>query len=443
MTQQSGSNVTISQAELESRAIQLSPSAFEMFCNDMGSMLGCDITGAEKGAATVTLADLKKQFKKLVAVSTVQAEGAMNGNFYLILDHEALFTFAGTLVMLPDKIIIQNRKQGTLQTATEMGDAVGELGNLMVGSWDRVFREEFEGHGHFILSKNFIGSPWNNPEEAIGLTSASQLQAVTYEITVKEFAPVACAVVYPKDLFESRPVETVQLSSEVTEKIVADGEKGQEAKESAVTESVAVAIQTAVESPMIAATNNIETAATMSESNDAGTGAVSESIRKMTSSPAILPGQRVDIAVGVAQIFNAISVQDVMRKDFAWADPDETVEQAFAKMRQNNIGYVLVGSNGVLEGIVSKSDIRGAISPYLQEMFAQWRRPLDVATLQIRLKWVMSKPVYTIHPDASLGVLAQQMSRQRIRMMPVVDAKGSVTGIVTAFEIFGEFSTLS
>ena len=57
---------------------------------------------------------------------------------------------------------------------------------------------------------------------------------------------------------------------------------------------------------------------------------------------------------------------------------------------------MLVGQNGILEGIVSKSDIRGAMSPYLQEMFAQWRRPLDVATLQIRLKWVMSKPVYTI-----------------------------------------------
>ena len=66
-------------------------------------MLGCDIAGSEKSKATVTLADLKNQFKKLVAVTSVQAKGAMNGSFYFILDQEAFFTLAGTLVMLPDR----------------------------------------------------------------------------------------------------------------------------------------------------------------------------------------------------------------------------------------------------------------------------------------------------------------------------------------------------
>jgi CBS domain-containing protein len=446
MTQQSDSKVTIPQAELESLAVQLSPIAFEMFCNDMAAMLGCDVTGAEKVAATVTLADLKKQFKKLVTVATVQAEGAMNGNFYLILDQDAFFTIAGTFVMLPDKIIIQNRKQGTLQTATDMGDAVGEIGNLMVGSWDRVFREGFAGHGHFVLGKNFIGSPWNNPEEAIGLTTASQLQAVTYEITVKEFAPVVCAVVYPKDLFEPKPVES-EPEVEINENTAADSQSPPATDEAAASEPAAtpdnVVVEVAVEAVPDTDAIQLQPLETMCESIAPQPGAVSESIRKMTSSPAILPGQRVDTAVGVAKALSAISVQDVMRRDVVWAGPEQTVEQAFAKMQQNIINYVLVGQKGILEGIVSKSDIRGAMSPYLQEMFAQWRRPLDIATLQIRLKWVMSKPVYTIRPDASLAALTQQMFRQKTRMLPVVDAKGTVLGIVTAVEIFGIFSTLS
>ena len=58
-----------------------------------------------------------------------------------------------------------------------MGDAVGEIGNLMVGSWDRVFRKELPGHGHFVLNKNFIGSPWNNPEESYRLDDCASQSA--------------------------------------------------------------------------------------------------------------------------------------------------------------------------------------------------------------------------------------------------------------------------
>jgi CBS domain-containing membrane protein len=440
MIQPQGTNVNISQAELESRAIELSPGAFEVFCNDMASMLGCEITGADKGAATVTLADLKKRFKKLVTVATVQAQGVMNGSFYLILDQEALFTLAGTLVMLPDKVILQNRKHGTFQDANEMGDAVGEIGNLMVGSWDRVFREEYEGHGHFALSKNFIGSPWDNPEEAIGLTTASQLQAVNYEIKVKEFAMVACAVVYPKDLFEPKPVEQVS-QTEIDEDVATDNQLSPVADGSANHEPSArpdnIAVDVAVAIVPDTASVQLQSLETACDAIVPQTREVSESIRKITSSPAILPGQQSDTGIGIAaQALNAMSVQDVMRRDVVWASPDETVEQAFAKMQQKNVSYVLVGSKGALEGIVSKSDIRGAMSPYLQEMFSQWRRPLDLATLQIRLKWVMSKPVYTIRPDASFGSLVRKMEVQKIRAMPVVDGEGAVVGVVTAFEIF-------
>jgi CBS domain-containing protein len=163
---------------------------------------------------------------------------------------------------------------------------------------------------------------------------------------------------------------------------------------------------------------------------------VSESIRKITQSPAILPGQGIDAVISAAHTWCSILAQSIMRTSVVWADPEETIEQAFAKMQQHDIGYILVGRNGSLAGIVSKSDIRGAMSPYLQEMFARWRRPLDVATLQIRLKWVMSKPVYTVCPDTPIASFVQQMLSRKIRALPVADEKGSVVGIITVFEVF-------
>ena len=52
----------------------------------------------------------------------------------------------------------------------------------------------------------------------------------------------------------------------------------------------------------------------------------------------------------------------------------------------------MIGADGVLEGLVSKSDLAGAASPYLRPEFAKWRWPLDDATLQIKVKWIMSRP---------------------------------------------------
>jgi CBS domain-containing protein len=96
----------------------------------------------------------------------------------------------------------------------------------------------------------------------------------------------------------------------------------------------------------------------------------------------------------------------------------------------------MIGRNGVLEGIVSKSDITRAMSPYLQPIFAKWRRPLDDATLKIRIKWIMSRPVHTIKPETSLAAIVEYMSQFRGRCLPVMNEEGNVQGLVTAFDIF-------
>jgi len=105
-------------------------------------------------------------------------------------------------------------------------------------------------------------------------------------------------------------------------------------------------------------------------------------------------------------------------------------------MEQHNIRYLLIGSDGVLEGIVSKSDLAGAISPYLKPEFAKWHRPLDDATLQIKVKWIMSRPVHIIRPQMPLATIMRNMSRFRICALPVVAQQGKVLGLVTEAEIF-------
>jgi CBS domain-containing protein len=104
-------------------------------------------------------------------------------------------------------------------------------------------------------------------------------------------------------------------------------------------------------------------------------------------------------------------------------------------MQQHNTGYVLVGRDGALEGLISTSNILGAVSPYLRPTFAKWRRPEDDATLGIKVKWVMTRPVRTIRPDASLATMVESMRRYGGRCLPVMDGQGAILGIVTVFDI--------
>ncbi|MHC4112836.1 MAG: CBS domain-containing protein, partial [Planctomycetota bacterium] len=82
------------------------------------------------------------------------------------------------------------------------------------------------------------------------------------------------------------------------------------------------------------------------------------------------------------------------------------------------------------------SNITGALSPYLRPVFAKWRRPLDDATLQIRIKWIMSRPVHTVKPETPLANVMENMCRFGVLCLPVVDQQGKMQGLVTEAGIF-------
>ncbi len=165
-------------------------------------------------------------------------------------------------------------------------------------------------------------------------------------------------------------------------------------------------------------------------------GKVSETIQKMTQSPAILPGESGKAAVADICVSSEVCATDIMQKEVVWATPEENVQQALTKMQQRDSGYIMIGKDGVLEGIVSKSDISGATSIYLRPIFAKWYGPLDDATLQIKLKWIMSRPVRTIRPETPLATIIENICRFGGRGLPVVDEEGKVQGLVTVFDIF-------
>lgn len=633
-----------SQTQTESQIIELATESFKAFCDDIAGMFGVGMQCEQQEVRAETVAGLKKCFKKLVAVNVVDSTGALEGTFQLIFDQEGLFTLGGVIVMLPEQRILANRKDPSPQVAASMVDAVGEAGNLLVGSWDRIFREGIRKHGHFLQRlPAFIGKPWDEPQDKIGLPADAELIYVPYEMTIGTYPPFNCGVIFPKSLFadhsevsnesdsepaadtsggpvpedaapeaptpqdvqtnpaqagpkepdlsdksdtpqdsdseESKqklpaaeeapageeaavkekppetqaavpsPVETSQggedaagdktepdqpaaaqertpkkskprrraakktsakeaevkentpeTPAEETTEAQADSQRADEAQAQAgPAAEPQLAGDVAVQKPAAEVAGALpagtpcgasgeaqvvvppagQDAAPSQEHQEPAAGKVSEAIRKMTQSYAALPGEsdpsghslpvgncRTDrptisesaaptpacLAVkdksGVRQATGrrqrtvglsrclTICAKDLMQGRVIWANPEETVQQALAKMQQYDTGYIMVGVDGVLEGIVSRSDITGALSPYLRSIFSKWRRPLDDATLKIKIKWIMSRPVRTIRPQTPLVTIMENVCRFGGGGLPVVDEQGKVQGLVTVFNVF-------
>ncbi|TFG89112.1 MAG: CBS domain-containing protein, partial [Candidatus Atribacteria bacterium] len=388
-----------SQIEIESQAVDISETAFETFCNDLAGMFGIEIECSQNEVCEENIQGLKKRFGKLVAVNTVDSTGILSGTFQLIFDQEGMFTLGGVIIMLPEQRIIENRKRGMVEDNASMLDSISEMGNLLVGSWDRVYRENLEGHKHFVQRlPAYIGKPWMKPQE-IGLSKDEELIFVPYEMKVEPFPAFHCGVIFPKSLFlpkaEEKPQETVQEEKKApmqaqTAPVIqpSDQPQKQEQAKSGDQNEAKIEVREKTEQnppeksrkespvcrkcgekhfhfepcPHAKAESTVTEHAMGTEEIPAEiepkeSQPVSEAIKKLSSSPAVLPGEHSELSL-------TICAGDIMDKEVVWAGPGDSVQQALTMMQQHDIGYLLVGKNGNLEGIVSRSDIAGAVSPY-------------------------------------------------------------------------------
>lgn len=99
-------------------------------------------------------------------------------------------------------------------------------------------------------------------------------------------------------------------------------------------------------------------------------------------------------------------------------DPDEPVLAAVQAMSDHGIGALLVMRGADLLGIVSERD-------YARKVVLKGRSSAETPVWEI-----MSAPVVTIDPDATVATCMLVMTEQRIRHLPVVNA-GRVVGMLS------------
>lgn len=131
------------------------------------------------------------------------------------------------------------------------------------------------------------------------------------------------------------------------------------------------------------------------------------------------------------------TVRDVMTKDVVSVTEDAPYKEIVSTLAQHAVSAVpVVDSVGRVLGVVSEADLLhkmefAGLEPHLHLLERRQRRAARTKATGDTARDLMSAPAVTIGPDVALPAVASTMERERVKRLPVVDAQGRLTGIVS------------
>jgi len=117
--------------------------------------------------------------------------------------------------------------------------------------------------------------------------------------------------------------------------------------------------------------------------------------------------------------------QEVMTKEVVSINSQAAVAEAIQVMRDRQVTSLLVQRRSPADtwGVISQTDI-------VQDIVAEAKDPC-----QVKVSEVMTQPITTVGPAATLQQCARLMARDNIRRVFVFDGR-DIVGVVTAGDIF-------
>jgi CBS domain-containing protein len=116
-----------------------------------------------------------------------------------------------------------------------------------------------------------------------------------------------------------------------------------------------------------------------------------------------------------------ILIRDIMAKNVKTVRTDDSAHDAVVKMNKFDVGSVIVTNNNRAVGIITSKNILRIVESRL-----------DAST--VSAKDIMSSPLITIEPDASIEDAAKLMAQKRIKKIAVKD-NNKIIGIISTSDI--------
>jgi CBS domain-containing protein len=106
-------------------------------------------------------------------------------------------------------------------------------------------------------------------------------------------------------------------------------------------------------------------------------------------------------------------------------DPEASVHDAEMLLKSYRISGLPVTVDGVVEGVISQTDLLNARSSEL--IGANWDR--------VKVRHLMSRPAVTVHLATTITRAARLMLDEHIHRVVVVDEEGAPVGVLTATDL--------
>jgi CBS domain-containing protein len=121
----------------------------------------------------------------------------------------------------------------------------------------------------------------------------------------------------------------------------------------------------------------------------------------------------------------------LMTRNVTTLDRNDTMEIAADVMAARCLRHLPITDGGRVVGVVSERDL---FRPGLAMALGYGSKARRMLLRGVAVKEVMSEPVVTVAPDASVRDAARLMLERRIGCLPVVDA-GVLVGLVTETDL--------
>lgn len=119
-----------------------------------------------------------------------------------------------------------------------------------------------------------------------------------------------------------------------------------------------------------------------------------------------------------------MKLNEIFTRNVITAGPADTLATVACKMREHNVGTVVIVEDGRPVGIITDRDLALALA-----LGAQGVSP------QASAEKVMSRHVLAIPEDMGVYTATQFMREREVRRLPVVDREDRVVGIVTLDDV--------
>jgi CBS domain-containing protein len=133
------------------------------------------------------------------------------------------------------------------------------------------------------------------------------------------------------------------------------------------------------------------------------------------SSVSTKPAHRETFGGAEALQGSVATVRDVMTTSVISVSPEESVDEAARLLTFHDVSGLPVCADGRVIGVVSEADLIGKSGATVGD--------------------VMTSPAVTVSESTGLQHVAEQLTQQRIRRVPVVDSQGQLIGIVSRRDV--------